>query len=53
MCSNMSSIGEILRTEFSQIDDDIYQYIEGNLVVNDIVHLRVLILQFTSERHHN
>jgi len=31
MCSNMSSIGEILRTEFSQIDDDIYQYIEGVL----------------------
>jgi len=29
--SNMSSIGEILRTEFSQIDDDIYQYIEGVL----------------------
>ncbi len=25
----MSTVGEILRNEFSQIDDDIQQYLEG------------------------
>lgn len=26
----MDTVGNILRSEFSQIDDNIYQYIEGN-----------------------
>ena len=28
----MDTVGNILRSEFSQIDDNIYQYIEGNSI---------------------
>lgn len=36
----MAVYGEFLKSEFPLIDDDLYQYVEGELFPNTIIHVR-------------
>lgn len=46
--SAKSTISDILRSEFSQIDDNIYQYIEGDYIMSVMLFFEERIIGVVS-----